>query len=196
MESLHRVTMDKGCCSMRGKDDIFKSISEKFSPTWMVLMASLKPGRQVHRCTLFTTMHSVLEPHGLGWQAFTGFTQGMAGGLPSNRGRQKHTGWPPTRRQPALGPHALARQLGPSGMQRTKGLPVLPRGHEQIGLPLSTSQRESVPHGDGTQGLEGGRTVRLQPTSGLPENPGENRDEIGLAILITRDGNVDRIVQN
>jgi hypothetical protein len=137
----------------------------------MVLMASLNPGRQVHRCTLFTTMHSVFAPHGFGLHALTGFTQGMAGGLPSNRGRQKQTGWLPTRRQPAFGPHTLPLQAGPSGMQRTKGFPVLPRGHEQMGFPLSTSQTESVPQGEGMQGFVGGRTMGLQPTSGFPENP-------------------------
>jgi hypothetical protein len=50
-------------------------------------------------------------------------------------------------------------------------LPVLPRGHEQMGFPLSTSQTESVPQGEGMQGFVGGRTMGLQPTSGFPENP-------------------------
>ena len=55
---------------------------------WMVLIASVYPGLQVHLWILFTTTHSVLEPHGFGLHCFIGFTHGIAGGFPSNLGRQ------------------------------------------------------------------------------------------------------------
>ena len=61
----------------------------------------------------------------------------------------------------------LPGQRSPSGIQRTKGLPVLPRGQEQMGLPLSTSHKASDPQGLGWQGFVGGRTT-VQPYSALP----------------------------
>ena len=145
---------------------------------WMVLTDSVYPGWQVHRWTLLTTTHSVLAPQGFGLQGLTGRTQGMAGGFPSYLGRQKHTGRSAIIRQPELGPHWFPRHLGPSLIQRTKGLPVLPRGQEQIGFPLSSSHRASIPQGEGSQGLVS-TGVEVQPTSALPWKPGW-QEQMGL----------------
>merc|ERR1712128_178760 len=93
---------------------------------WMVLIDSVYPGLQVHLWTLFTTTHSVLEPHGFGLHCFIGFTHGMAGGFPSNLGKQQHTGRPASILHPEFGPHLFPRHFLASLMHLTNGFPVLP----------------------------------------------------------------------
>lgn len=53
----------------------------------------------------------------------------------------------------------------------SKGLPVMPRGHTQIGLPLSNSQKAPSPQGAFSQGLVG----ILHACIGSPRYPGGHR---------------------